>query len=204
VVKILDMGLTRSVADAADNLTAIHGALDDVAGTVDFISPEQALNQPVDIRSDIYSLGATFYALLTARPPFDGNTAQKLMQHQLKEPPRLSQLRSVLPSELVDIIAKMMAKKPAQRYRSAAEVIGALTPWLPHRNAGVRREAASAASAWASTRTRLKAGIAAARRSKWWVKAVAAGIVVTAVCGVALAVAASGKSTSTPTPATSR
>ena len=84
-VKILDMGLARSSA-SSDNLTERldNGA---VVGTADFIAPEQALNQPsIDARADIYSLGATFFALIIGKPPFEGNTTQKLLQHQLRAP----------------------------------------------------------------------------------------------------------------------
>src|SRR5262249_25502761 len=73
-IKILDMGLARS-DQTRDKLTEQldNGA---VVGTADFIAPEQGMNQTVDIRADIYSLGATFFALLVGKPPFDGNTTQ--------------------------------------------------------------------------------------------------------------------------------
>jgi tRNA A-37 threonylcarbamoyl transferase component Bud32/outer membrane protein assembly factor BamB len=129
-VKILDMGLARSLASEEDKLTErLDGST--ILGTVDYISPEQAINAPdVDHRADIYSLGATFYALVTGRPPFDGNATQKLMQHQVAEAPRLAEVRAV-PEGLSDVVAKMMAKRPEDRYQSAAEVIDALAPWLP-------------------------------------------------------------------------
>lgn len=132
-VKILDMGLARS-ANPQDKLTERldHGA---VVGTADFIAPEQALNQPaIDGRADIYSLGATFFALLAGKPPFEGNTTQKLLQHQLRSAPRLTTLDPSLPQELCTVVAKMLAKKPADRYQTAAEVITALTPWVGHRS----------------------------------------------------------------------
>jgi serine/threonine protein kinase len=128
-VKILDMGLARS-ADSQDKLTERldNGA---VVGTADFIAPEQALNQPaIDGRADIYSLGATFFALLIGKPPFEGNTTQKLLQHQLRSAPKLASLDRTLPKGLSAVVAKMLAKKPADRYQIAAEVIAALTPWL--------------------------------------------------------------------------
>jgi serine/threonine protein kinase len=130
VVKILDMGLARSAVDERDRLTEKldQGA---VVGTADFIAPEQALSSPsVDGRADIYSLGATFYALVTGKPPFDGNTTQKLLQHQLKAPPPLSAVDPDLPEELSAVVARMMAKKPEARYQTPAEVIAALAPWL--------------------------------------------------------------------------
>lgn len=128
VVKILDMGLARS-HNTADNLTERldKGA---VVGTADFIAPEQALNQPnIDGRADIYSLGATLFALIIGKPPFEGNTTQKLLQHQLRSAPRLSSLDSRIPKELCDVVARMLAKRPEDRYQTAAEVIAALAPW---------------------------------------------------------------------------
>jgi eukaryotic-like serine/threonine-protein kinase len=128
-IKILDMGLARSFTDDGDKLTENldRGA---VVGTADYISPEQAINLPQDIRSDIYSLGATFFALITGRPPFGGNTTQKLIQHQMKDAPFLADLDRTLPKELSGVAAKMMAKKADHRYRTPADVIAALAPWL--------------------------------------------------------------------------
>ena len=135
-IKILDMGLTRSLHEDADNLTGTLGDSSDVAGTADYISPEQALQQPTDGRGDIYSLGATLFALVTGHPPFRGSTAQKLMQHQLAEPPKLTKLKGVVPPALSEVVAKMLAKKVSERYQSAGEVIDALSPWLPAPSTG--------------------------------------------------------------------
>jgi serine/threonine protein kinase len=128
VVKILDMGLARSNS-SSDRLTEQldQGA---VVGTADFIAPEQGLNLPVDIRADVYALGATFFALLVGKPPFHGNTTQKLLQHQLKSPPPLVSLDPNLPKGLSEVTAKMLAKKPGDRFQTPGEVIAALTPWM--------------------------------------------------------------------------
>lgn len=135
-IKILDMGLARNFNCSSDNLTAML-AEGNIAGTVDFLSPEQAMNHPLDERSDIYSLGATFYSLLTGHPPFNGSTAQKLMQHQLKDPPSvMKKLNGRLPPPLSEVLNKMMAKKPSERYQTATDVIDALAPWLPARTTG--------------------------------------------------------------------
>jgi serine/threonine protein kinase len=123
------MGLARSF-ETSDQLTELldHGA---VVGTADFISPEQAMGDPkVDIRTDIYSLGATFYSLVTGRPPFDGPTASKLIQHQMKPAPSLTLLDKTIPKELAAVVARMMAKKPGDRHQTPADVIVALHPWL--------------------------------------------------------------------------
>ena len=128
-LKILDMGLARS-EETTDQVTEAFdkGA---VVGTADYISPEQAMNAPdLDIRADIYSLGATFHTLVTGRPPFSGNTTQKLMQHQIKEAPSLATLDKTFPPELADVVTKMMRKRPAERYQTPGEVMAALGPWL--------------------------------------------------------------------------
>lgn len=135
-IKILDMGLARSFTDDTDKLTEIldKGA---VVGTADFISPEQAINAPnIDIRSDIYNLGATLFTLITGKSPFSGNTTQKLLQHQLKDAPSLMTIDRTLPSGLAEVVGKMLQKKPERRYQTPAEVISALANWLPEHGAG--------------------------------------------------------------------
>ncbi|MFO0851624.1 MAG: serine/threonine-protein kinase [Gemmataceae bacterium] len=131
-VKILDMGLARKANSQNDKLTEVmdQGA---IVGTADFISPEQAMNAPhIDIRADIYSLGATFFALVTGKAPFEGNTTQKLLQHQLKEAPSLVAVDRTFPPGLAAVIATMLRKKPEDRFQNPAEVIAALAPWLPN------------------------------------------------------------------------
>src|SRR5262249_54228710 len=76
-------------------------------------------------------------ALVAGRPPLSGTTAQKIVHLQLKEPPVLTRsLKGKVPPELGEVVAKMMAKKKADRYRSAQEVIDALSPWLPSPSTG--------------------------------------------------------------------
>ncbi|HYH65655.1 MAG TPA: serine/threonine-protein kinase, partial [Urbifossiella sp.] len=130
VVKILDMGLARLSASSEDKLTERLDA-GAVVGTADFIAPEQALNSPnVDIRADIYSLGASFFALVTGKPPFAGNTTQKLLQHQMSAAPNVATMDASLPKGLAGVVAKMLAKKPQDRFSTPADVIAALAPWL--------------------------------------------------------------------------
>ncbi len=128
-VKILDMGLARFFHDEEDILTKKYD--ENVLGTADYLAPEQALDSHgVDIRADIYSLGATFYFCLTGRTPFtDGTIAQKLIWHQTRQPKPIRQLRPEVPEGLVAILDKMMAKDPAQRYQTPAEVASVLEPW---------------------------------------------------------------------------
>ncbi len=129
IVKILDMGLARFFHDEEDVLS--HKFEDDVLGTADYLAPEQALDShSVDIRADIYSLGATFYFCLTGRTPFtDGTIAQKLIWHQTRQPKPISQLRPEVSEGVVAIVEKMMAKDAGQRFQTPQEVAEALTPW---------------------------------------------------------------------------
>jgi serine/threonine protein kinase len=130
VVKILDMGLARFFNDDEDALTRKYD--ETVLGTADYLAPEQALDSHgVDIRADVYGLGGTFYYLLTGQPPFpEGTIAQKLLWHQTREPTPLRSLRPDVPEDLAAVVAKMMAKDPAQRYQTPAEVIAALADWV--------------------------------------------------------------------------
>lgn len=128
VVKLLDLGLARfSDLDRQDNLTR---DFDDgrVLGTADYIAPEQGIKgSDVDIRADIYSLGATFYFMIKGEAPFEGaSVTQKLLFHQIKEPPPLP---DTVPPEIVELIKQMMAKKPDQRVQTPGEVVERLLPY---------------------------------------------------------------------------
>jgi serine/threonine protein kinase len=128
-VKVLDMGLARFFHDEADNLT--HKYHEAVLGTADYMAPEQTLDShTVDIRADIYSLGITWYFLLTGKNPFgQGTVTQKLLWHQMKKPEPIAVLRPEVPDALGALLAKMIAKEPAERYQTPAEVVAALVPW---------------------------------------------------------------------------
>jgi len=130
VVKILDMGLARFFHDEEDILTKKYD--ENVLGTADYLAPEQALDShTVDIRADIYSLGATFYFLLTGSAPFpEGTVPQKLIWHQNRAPRPVKSLRADLPDELVAVVERMMAKDPKKRYQTPAEVMATLAPWV--------------------------------------------------------------------------
>jgi len=128
-VKLLDLGLARFFDDQNDNLTRKYG--EGALGTADYISPEQADDShTVDIRADIYSLGATGYFLLTGRPPFDeGTLTQKVVWHQIRDPKPIRDTRPDLPAEFVAVVEKMMAKGRNDRFQTPAEVVAALAAW---------------------------------------------------------------------------
>ncbi|WP_166820394.1 serine/threonine-protein kinase [Thalassoroseus pseudoceratinae] len=120
--KLVDLGLARK--EAADSLGDITLA-GTTLGTFDYISPEQAQDpRSVDIRSDIYSLGCTLYHLLTGSPPYpEGTVLQKLLDHQGKEPPDPANRNRHVPTELSQIVKKMMATKPKNRYATPDDLL---------------------------------------------------------------------------------
>lgn len=143
-IKVLDFGLATFAISAsevsgegASESSNRHDRLSDVTtlgtmmGTPDFISPEQAGDcRSADIRSDIYSLGCTFYYLLTGRPPFNAGTAiERVKAHAKVEPKPIEAIRSDIPPTLADIVRQMMAKDPTARYSTPAEVADALIPF---------------------------------------------------------------------------
>jgi serine/threonine protein kinase len=125
-IKILDFGLARFRTEnqTGSGLTQFGTMM----GTPDYIAPEQAHDsRSADTRSDIYSLGCTFYYLLCGRVPFpEGSMLQKLMSQVEKTPTPLAHLRSDVPSAVVRVVDQMMAKDPARRYQTPAEVARAL------------------------------------------------------------------------------
>jgi serine/threonine protein kinase len=139
LVKILDMGLARmeSVLETKASLTR-EGAM---MGTPDYVAPEQARDaSSADIRADLYSLGGTFYFLLTGRVPFpEGTMIEKLMKHQQEEPTPIEQFRPDVPAEIVAIIRKLMAKRPEDRFQTPIELVEALLPLLGGPSSGTFR-----------------------------------------------------------------
>lgn len=120
-VKVADFGLARQTyAGPENNMTQIGVTM----GTPLYMSPEQIEGGAVDHRADLYSFGVSCYHMLTGRPPFVGeNPISVAIQHAKESPQPISDFRPNLPEALVQIIEKMMAKKPADRYQDASEVL---------------------------------------------------------------------------------
>jgi len=125
-IKVLDMGLARVETPAEGEQSLTHTG--QVMGTLDYMSPEQALDtRHVDGRTDIYSLGCTLYYLLAGRPPYGGDTmTKKILAHRENPIPSLREARPEAPEALEVIFAQMLAKDFEQRQASMAEVIGQL------------------------------------------------------------------------------
>jgi len=134
VVKILDFGLARlnepnlENQESTDSVPAVEQA---VMGTPDFLSPEQAKNlHNVDIRSDLYSLGCTFFYLLSGQVPFPGGTAlEKLVRHGSEDPMPIGKLRPDIPDQISAITGRLLAKDPDERIQTPVELALALTPF---------------------------------------------------------------------------
>jgi formylglycine-generating enzyme required for sulfatase activity len=143
VVKILDFGLAKLASERTRQKGLTHE--NTVMGTPEYLAPEQAQNtKAADIRADIYALGCTLYCLLTGRPPFTGEDwLAVLMAHLHEAPPMLEGLRPEVPPALAALVARMLAKDPAQRPQTPKEVAEALAPFA--------KSAAKAAKAAAAT-----------------------------------------------------
>jgi eukaryotic-like serine/threonine-protein kinase len=135
LLKISDFGLARLNAPpsgaAADHAGTILTKQNTVMGTPDFLSPEQARDlHRADIRSDLYSLGCTFYYLLTGQVPFPGGTAlEKLIRHSAEEPAPLADCRPDVPVAVAAIVRRLLCKAPTERYQTPRELAEALEPY---------------------------------------------------------------------------
>ncbi|MGE3808074.1 MAG: serine/threonine-protein kinase, partial [Gemmataceae bacterium] len=128
-LKILDMGLARLNENRSeDELASRLTQEGTVMGTPDFIAPEQAMNSnTADIRADLYSLGCTFYFILTGKVPFPGGTMmEKIIRHRSEPFVPIELLRADLPKSIVAVINRLLTKKPEDRYQTPAELADAL------------------------------------------------------------------------------
>ncbi len=123
-VKLTDFGLAVRVDENEFRVTRDGSTV----GTVDYMSPEQARDsRAADVRSDIYSLGCTLYHMLAGSPPFpDGGLTERLLKHKDEPPADVRDFNARVPDWLAKVVARMLAKDPADRYQSAKELLKAL------------------------------------------------------------------------------
>ena len=129
LVKILDMGLARVLTESSQESELTQTG--QIMGTPDFIAPEQAIStKSADIRSDIFSLGCTLFQMLTNQLPYTGaNVMEKLMVRAMQDAPPLGRFRPDVPTALAQVVARMLAREPRDRYQTPREVVEALTPF---------------------------------------------------------------------------
>jgi serine/threonine protein kinase len=124
-VKLTDFGLARAADDASVTQSGV------IAGTPQYMSPEQAAGRTVDPRSDLFSLGSVLYAMCTGRPPFRADSALAVLRRVSDEPPRpIREVNPGVPGWLCDLIARFHAKDPSRRIQSASEAAESLAQSL--------------------------------------------------------------------------
>jgi len=151
---LTDFGLARAVDDASLTRTGV------IAGTPQYMSPEQARGETIDARSDLFSLGSVMYAMCTGRPPFRAETSYGILRRITDTEPRpIRDINPEIPDWLVAVIAKLHAKDLASRYASADEIAKLLEQCLAHNQqpTAVPLPGAIAAAEFASVETRLPA-----------------------------------------------
>ncbi|HWG65539.1 MAG TPA: Stk1 family PASTA domain-containing Ser/Thr kinase [Streptosporangiaceae bacterium] len=198
-VKVMDFGIARAVSDAQATMTQTA----QVIGTAQYLSPEQARGERVDARSDLYSTGCLLYELLTGRPPFTGDSPVAIAyQHVREDPIPPSHIDPDIPPWADSIVLKAMAKDPAQRYQSAAEmrtdIQRALSgvPVAPPQQTqrmGARTMAAGSTSAIPPYRYGEEdqysdeGGGSGRRRALWWILGLAAALILAVIAYLLLA-----------------
>jgi serine/threonine protein kinase len=118
LVKVIDFGLAKSLGVAADQSVTV--SMGGFVGTPHFASPEQLEEEEIDIRSDIYSLGATLWYMLTGRPPFNGSMASVINQHLSQ--PLSSEILAKLDPQIAALLEQMLAKQTQDRFQSPSEL----------------------------------------------------------------------------------
>jgi serine/threonine protein kinase len=129
-VKLIDVGLTHMI----DNPFAAQTRrinMKEYADEIAHLAPEQGWGGELDARSDIYSLGSTFYYLLTGQVAFPGPALKSMADRQITDIPLPSWVRTEVPVEIDEVVQKLGAKNPVDRPDSAAEVVALLNRWLP-------------------------------------------------------------------------
>jgi eukaryotic-like serine/threonine-protein kinase len=126
-VRVMDFGIAKQFGSDIEESTLGDTAMGMIVGTAEYMSPEQARGEKIDLRTDIYALGIVIFEIFTGDVPFRGETPVATIFKHLQEPPPLWGPRAVaLPESLRPVLEKALAKDPASRYASAAEMLEAL------------------------------------------------------------------------------
>jgi hypothetical protein len=142
-VKITDFGLARAGADAKLSQSGV------VAGTPQYMAPEQARGEAVDPRADLFSLGSVLYAMCTGLAPYSASGAMAVLKRVCEDRPRpIREINPEVPEWLVAVIERLHAKEPANRFQSAAEVTELLGGHLARLQQGVARSARRSSKTW--------------------------------------------------------
>lgn len=124
-VKITDFGLARAVDDVGITQSGV------IAGTPQYMSPEQAMGEPLDQRSDLFSLGSVLYTMCTGRPAFRADSTIAVIRRVCDDAPRpICELNPEIPESLSEVIDRLLAKNPNERYSTAVEVAAILEGFL--------------------------------------------------------------------------
>jgi tRNA A-37 threonylcarbamoyl transferase component Bud32 len=195
-VKVADFGLARVVGDGGANLTQIGVTM----GTPLYMSPEQIEGRELDSRSDIYSLGCTAYHMLAGNPPFSGDTPLSVaVQHLNQAPPSLVGSRPEIPARLAQVVDRMMAKKPGDRFTDPGALLyelhaltaeGAEQGWATRPDYTSLAEILQAADQRSAATTRLDElmkNTAIARTKRVSIGRLAAALLACLLAGVAIA-----------------
>jgi predicted esterase len=142
-IKVLDFGLAKSTGKPAAEAATVTGASQTQAGAIlgtsGYMSPEQALGQPVDARSDVFSIGVVLYEMLAGRRAFSGTSTWAAMNAVVHEQPMaLRDVRPDVPAAVEQIVGRCLEKDPSRRYPSAVELLNDLRPLVPALTAGRR------------------------------------------------------------------
>ncbi|HEX9484745.1 MAG TPA: protein kinase [Gemmatimonadaceae bacterium] len=132
IAKVVDFGIAKAIQEGAGEGLTRTGQ---VIGTPEFMSPEQLVGDPVDARTDLYSLGCILHLMLTGAAPFSESTREQMIKRRLSEDaPSVQVIDPGIPASIAKVVARLLARTPAERYGSSAELRDALSGNLARRS----------------------------------------------------------------------